>query len=374
MKKIWIDLDNAPHVPFFAPIIDELKARGYGVVVTARNRFQVSELAKMHNIPHELIGSQYGKNRYMKMMELCWRALQLLPFVKRERPDLAISHGSRAQAMTAKLAGIPLAAMFDYEHAKDIPFVDYDSFITPDVIPSSVIKVRHRYHGTYPGIKEDAYVPRFRPAEGLLDELGIDSRRIIVLIRPPATEAHYQSPKSEALFRQVMDWVAANPETVMILLSRNERQDALIRETWPDLIKTGKLVIPEKAIDGLNLIWHSDLVISGGGTMNREAAALGVPVYSIFRGESCYVDRYLSASGRMTLIGSAEELRAGVRLEKWRRPPTPGQRDNRTLLAIVAELEKIVSYGEVKSVSSGRDPRLKSAQSRQELARKEQEA
>lgn len=370
MKKIWIDLDNSPHVPFFEPIIAELKTRGYAVVVTARDRFQVSELATMHNIAHELIGSQYGKNKFVKMFGLCCRALQLVPFMKREEPDLAVSHGSRSQAMAAKLAGIPVLTMFDYEHAKDIPFLDYDSFITPEVIPSGVIQVSYRYHGTYPGIKEDAYVPRFRPTAGLLEELGIDSDRVVVLIRPPATDAHYQSPKSAVLFRQVMDFVAANPETAMILLPRNRQQDALVRELWPGLIKTGKLVIPEKALDGLNLIWHSDLVISGGGTMNREAAALGVPVYSIFKGESCYVDRYLSSSGRMTLIGSAEDLCTKVRLEKWQRPQSPGKRDNSTLLAIVDELEKIVLYRDAQRASTLLESRL---QPEQELARKQQE-
>jgi len=43
--KIWIDLDNTPHVPFFKPIIRELEKRGHEVVLTARDAFQVCELA-----------------------------------------------------------------------------------------------------------------------------------------------------------------------------------------------------------------------------------------------------------------------------------------------------------------------------------------
>lgn len=341
--KIWIDLDNAPHVPFFAPIIDELQKRGYSVVVTARDRFRVSELATMHGIPHELIGGNYGKLKLIKGLGLVCRALQLGPFAKREKPDLAISHGSRSQVILTRLAGIPSVILFDYEHASRIPFIHYDSFIIPEVIPAEVIKTRHRYVGKYPGIKEDVYVPRFRPTEGILDELGIKDDRIVVLIRPPATDAHYQSPKSTALFRVVMEYVAAHPETAMILLPRNQQQEIMVRETWPDLIGTGKLVIPKKAVDGLNLMWHSDLVISGGGTMNREAAALGVPVYSIFRGETCYVDRYLTSSGRLIMVESPEELPRKVRLEKWQRPEEPMRSDNRTLQVIVDELEAIVA-------------------------------
>jgi len=341
--KIWIDLDNAPHVPFFAPIIDELQKRGYNVVVTARDRFRVSELATMHHIPHELIGGNHGKLKLVKGLGVVYRAFKLGPFAQREKPDLAISHGSRSQIIFTRMAGIPSVVLFDYEHASRIPFIDYDNFIIPEVIPAEVIKVKHRYIGKYPGIKEDVYVPRFRPTEGVLDEFGIDADRIVVLIRPPATDAHYQSPKSAALFRVVMDYVSADPETAIILLPRNEQQETMVRETWPDLIGAGKLVIPEKAMEGLNLMWHSDLVISGGGTMNREAAALGVPVYSIFRGETCYVDRYLTESGRLIMVESPQEVACKIRLEKWQRPEEPMKSSNRTLQVIVDELEAIAA-------------------------------
>lgn len=344
MKKIWVDLDNAPHVPFFAPIIDELRSRGFKVVVTARNRFRVSELATMHHIPHVLIGSHYGKIKLLKGLGLYYRALRLMPFAIQEKPDLAISHGSRSQLILSKLMGIPTVIMFDYEHTDNVPFITYDSFLVPEVIPAEAIKVSYRYRGTYPGIKEDVYVPKFQPVDSVLADLGVDRNKIVVLIRPPATDAHYQNPESEVLFKEVMAWVSSNPETIIILLPRNQRQDEVIRDMWPELIRSGKLVIPEKAMDGLNLIWHSDLVISGGGTMNREAAALGVPVYSIFRGKTCSVDRYLSSSGRMTMIESVQEVRHKIDLSKWRRPIEPGRRENDTLTVIADELAKIANF------------------------------
>jgi len=297
----------------------------------------------MHNIPHELIGGSYGKLKLIKGLGVVYRAFQLGPFAQREKPGLAISHGSRSQIICSSMAGIPLVVLFDYEHARRVPFIRYDSFIIPEVIPAEVIKVKHRYIGKYPGIKEDVYVPGFRPKDGILEELGIDAGKIVVLIRPPATDAHYQSPKSTELFRVVMDYVAAHQETAMILLPRNEQQEILVRDIWADLIGKGKLVIPKKAVEGLNLMWHSDLVISGGGTMNREAAALGIPVYSIFRGETCYVDRYLASSGRLIMVESPEEVPCKIRLEKWQRPEEPMKSSNRTLEVIVDELEAIAA-------------------------------
>ena len=339
--KIWIDLDNAPHVPFFAPIIRELKARGYSVLVTARDRFRVRELATMHNIPHVLIGKHYGKNKFIKVLGLCCRALQLGPLVLRERPDLAISHGSRSQVMLSKFVGIPSVVIFDYEHTSAGPLVVADCLIMPEIIPNEAVTFECKYLGKYPGIKEDVYVPGFRPAAGILEELGIDGRKIVVTVRPPASDAHYHCVESDELFRETIAFISADPKTLMVLLPRNEKQETVIRESWPDLLKSGKLVIPDKAVDGLNLIWHSDLVISGGGTMNREAAALGVPVYSIFRGETGYVDRYLSGSGRLTMIESAKDMQR-IRLEKWNRPREPDKIERPALQFIVNEIESFV--------------------------------
>ena len=136
----------------------------------------------------------------------------------------------------------------------------------------------------------------------------------------------------------------------VILLPRNNRQDAALRSSWTDLFASGKLVIPEKAVDGLNLIWHSDLVISGGGTMNREAAALGVPVYSIFRGKIGAVDRYLASSGRLTLLTSVEDVRTKIALE--RRPRSTAS-EPRNSLALTAVVDQIVALAELKSVVPG---------------------
>ncbi len=86
--KIWIDLDNSPHVPLFVPIIEELRARGHQIMVTARDAFQVRELADLHGLDYRLVGRHYGKHFLLKLLGVFIRGLQLLPTVIRERPAL----------------------------------------------------------------------------------------------------------------------------------------------------------------------------------------------------------------------------------------------------------------------------------------------
>jgi uncharacterized protein len=333
-KKIWIDLDNSPHVPFFKPIIDELENRGYGTVVTARDCFQVCGLADLLNVPYKRIGRHYGKNMALKAFGLAVRSLRLLYVGLRERPDLAVSHGSRSQLVAAWMLRIPSIAMDDYEHSTEV--IKPTWMIMPEVIPEKSIKPGKVAVLRYPGIKEDVYVPNFEPDPKILDDLGLAEGTLLVTIRPPATEAHYHNRESDKLFVAAVDLIGLKDNARMVMLPRNEKQAAHIRKLWSDWCTNGKIVIPNHVIDGLNLIWHSDLVISGGGTMNREAAALGVPVYSIFRGEIGAVDEYLVKSGRLTLLENVEDIQAKLSIIK--RAHLSGVRNvNRKALSSIVE-------------------------------------
>lgn len=332
-KKIWIDLDNSPHVVFFKPIIDELEKRGYSVVLTARDCFQTCGLADMYKFQYKRIGKHYGKHLFLKVTGLLLRALQLTPTAMKEKPALALSHGSRSQVLAAYLLKIPSIVIADYEHATMTTRPNW--VIVPEVIPDDAIKINKNHILKYPGIKEDVYVPDFAPDPTLINKLCINSKNIIVTIRPPATEAHYHNPQSEELFHAVMDFLGQREDVIMVLLPRNERQASQIKKMWLSMCEEGKIIIPEKVVDGLNLIWNSDLVISGGGTMNREAAALGVPVYSIFRGKIGAVDRYLSENGRLTLIKNIEDIRTKITLVKREQQLAPKQKNNSALKSIV---------------------------------------
>jgi hypothetical protein len=340
-KRIWIDLENSPHAPFFRPIIDELNKNGHRVFITARDCFQVCGLADLMNFKYKKIGRHYGKNKVLKVAGLLIRSLQLMSFALSVKPDIALSHGSRSQIMVSSLLKIPSVQITDYEHAKTVVKPDY--VIVAEMISETAMKgCFQKTLFKYPGIKEDVYVPSFKPDPSIRKELGIREEELLVTIRPPATEAHYHNPESELLFRTAIDFIGAHENTRMVILPRNEKkQTAWIKSNWPAWCNSSKIIIPEHVMDGLNLIWFSDLVISGGGTMNRESAALGVPVYSIFRGKIGAVDQYLSENGRLILLTSVEDVRTKITLNKRHRQELLENSSSYTLNKLIEILEEI---------------------------------
>lgn len=319
-KKIWIDIDNSPHVPFFKPIMEELENQGFEIFLTARDTYQVCDLLKFHHLTCKIVGRHYGKNKLFKVLGNCWRTAQLLPMAVKVRPDLALSHGSRAQILTGAALGIPTVMMHDYEHSTKTGFVEPNWILTPEIIPSTTMSEKRGRTLTYPGLKEDVYIPRFQPDPAILQRLGIPPGEIVVTLRPPATEAHYHNPEADDLFAATIELLSAHPNVRAVTLPRSTKQGAELKQSWASLIASGQMIIPSSPVDGLNLIWFSDLVISGGGTMNREAAALEVPVYSIFRGKIGAVDRYLASSGRLILLESVEDVRTKIRLKRREKP------------------------------------------------------
>jgi len=354
--KIWIDLDNTPHVPFFVPVIEELKRRGHQVVLTARDAFQVCELADDMGLSYTKIGRHYGGNPLMKVAGLFWRSMQLLPVYLHEKPDIALSHGSRAQTLLLNLLRVPTVLITDYEHSRTIPLASPKWVILPDALSHSDLdfgskqSMRVRY---YRGIKEDVYAPRLEPDPSILTELGLQGDETIVVVRPPANEAHYRNPESDALFLELMARLTESPGIRGVLLPRNARQSHYLQASHPEWFSNNKTIVPPRAVDGLNLIWFSDLVVSGGGTMNREAAALHVPVYSIFRGKIGAVDRSLEQQGRLVLLTTSEEVWTRLPLTRRDRGGQPDRTPRLALDDIVDHLEAIM---ETESKRSGSVP------------------
>ena len=341
-KKIWIDLENSPHIPFFKPILDELHKHGYSTLLTARDCFQVCGLADLFHLKYKRIGRHYGKNILMKVAGLLIRILQLIPTVIEEKPDLAVSHGSRAQILIASILNIPTVIITDYEFAQAVASRP-TYVIVPEMISDNAVKEHSKFIFKYPGIKEDVYVPNFKPDPSIYKELDISERELIVTIRPPAIEAHYHNPESELLFEAVINFLGKQENIRMVILPRNEKKEtAWVKSNWSEWCDSRKIIFPEHVVDGLNLIWHSDLVISGGGTMNREAAALGVPVYSIFRGKIGAVDRYLSDNGRLTLLETVEDVWTKIMLKKRHRANQFESSNRGALGKIVEHIERII--------------------------------
>jgi uncharacterized protein len=340
--KIWIDLENSPHVPFFVPIIDELHKYGCSVFLTARDCFQVRELTGLFHLDCQVVGRHYGKGNLRKMAGLCFRALKLIPRVRKEMPDLAVSHGSRSQLIACSPLGIPCLFFRDYEFSTPLPLVRPTWLMCPQVIPNATLQCDFRRILKYPGIKEDVYVPRFVPDPSIRQQLGLQEQDVVVTLRPPANEAHYHHPQSAELFAATVEFLSKFPKVKLVVLPRNERQAAGLKNRWSGLFTSGAMRIPARVVDGLNLIWYSDLVISGGGTMNREAGALGVPVYSVFRGNIGAVDRYLSEQGRLVLLETIQDVHTKIRVERRSRPLSPQKEGGSTLSTIVEQIIEIV--------------------------------
>lgn len=312
--RIWVDVDNSPHVPFFLPLIREMEKLGYEVTITARDCFQTCGLLEMAGRQYTKVGRHYGKNLLLKAVGLVIRALQLYRFGRGKNFSIAVSHGSRSLVLAAFLLRIPVVNIDDYEFSKFGPFLKWmpAKQLVPEVIPETALNGMRRVV-KYPGLKEEVYVGEFEPDASIIGELGIDSQKVIVSVRPPATEAHYHEVASEKIFAGVMDYLMRQQNVVVIVLPRNEKQTRFVLKLIGG--SRDNVVIPRHVVNGLNLIWHSDLVISGGGTMNREAAALGVRVYSIFGGKVGAVDRFLEGKGKMEFIKDSEDIER-IRIQK----------------------------------------------------------
>lgn len=342
--KIWIDLDNTPHVPFFAPIIKELERRGHRVVVTARDAFQVCELADEMGIPYTGIGRHWGRNPIRKIIGLAWRSAQLLPFCLSQKPDVALSHGARSQVLLSNVLRIPTIVADDYEGSRNIPVGPPRWLLLPDALSDSdppwrVNRLRIRY---YRGLKEDVYVPAFKPDPSIVDELGLATCETIVTVRPPADEAHYRNPQSDVLFTELMSRICQTTGIRAVLLPRTHEQGQLLRVTHPSWFSDAKTIIPGRVLDGLNLLWFSDLAVSGGGTMNREAAALGIPAYGIFRGQIGAVDRSLARDGRLTMIHTPEEVWTKIPFRPRDKDGQPDRNPRPALQDIIGHIEDII--------------------------------
>jgi uncharacterized protein len=304
---VWIDFENAPHVWVLSSIIATLRSQGYPVVLTARDFSYTLGLCRRfgYDVDAVSIPGRSGSNA-SKAARLVLRALRLAALIVRKgrKPALALSHGSRSQILAARLLGLKIISLDDYEHSDQFVVRFVDNLLVPFPIPPEhwgrdAKKVIH-----YPGLKEELYLSHFKPG---LATPELNTGRINVLFRPEGRATHYHSQRSEILQRAVLDYLAEQENILVVLLPRDEQQ---ARELSGYCAAKGLSTwIPENVLDGPELIWQMALVIGGGGTMTREAAVLGVPSYSFFGGEWGAVDRYLLAKGRLHQIGLPEDAR-----------------------------------------------------------------
>ncbi|MGI9065420.1 MAG: DUF354 domain-containing protein [Pyrinomonadaceae bacterium] len=315
--RIWIDLANSPHVPFFRSLTSEFTQRDHEVVVTARAFAETVELAKAAGFTPHVIGGHGGGKLSGKAGNLVQRALALARWARGRKLDLAVSHNSYSQVLAARALSLKTVTLMDYEHqpANHLAFRLASRVIVPRAFPEAALsrfgahpeKVRR-----YAGLKEDVYLSDFRTDpqfEKQLSKLGIVAEHILVTARPPASEALYHRFENQ-LFDRLIEHLLATPSVRIVLLPRNESQ----RKVY-SMLGNINLILPPGLIDGGNLIAYSDLVVSAGGTMNREAAALGIPAASIYVGEWSEIDQELVNEGRLRKISTLDDVR-GLTIQK----------------------------------------------------------
>ncbi len=317
--RIWIDLTNSPHVLVMRPVIELLNEDGHDVRVTARDFAQTIELCERFGIAHTAIGHHRGERLLAKGAGLLSRSAALVRFARADarlhggRFDLALGHGSNDVSVAAAILRLPSTTMFDYEWATVQHNVNC-RLARAVVVPAAIPPERLDRYGArgkvraYEGLKEEYYLADFEPQETILQTLGLDPARPIVVVRPPPEVSLYHRFEND-LFADVLDRLraaAAVDGVQPVVLPRVGSQRSELRAV-PGFI------VPEHAIDAQSLIAQADLVISAGGTMNREAVALGVPVYTTFEGRLGADDAQLIAQGRMRKLRAVGDLDLGKR-------------------------------------------------------------
>lgn len=327
--RVWIDVTNSPHVVIFRPLIARLRARGHEVTVTAREFAQTIGLLERFGIEHVSVGAHGGGSSRGKAQAMAGRSAALIRFARRERFDLAVAHGSTDQPIAARAAGTPQVTMFDYEFAKVMHHWNgrlATRVLVPSAIPEEALSgygIRPPKLVRYPGLKEEYYLADHAIDDGVLAELGLDPTRLIAVVRPPPEVTLYHRGASTDLFAATLERLLGEPGVQTVVLPRTEEQRAALAG--------GAAIVPGHAIDGPSLVAAADLVISAGGTMNREAAALGVPAYTPFAARLGAVDRRLIEEGRLRRLESPGD----VVLERRERDAPPPLRDPEVLLDLI---------------------------------------
>ena len=307
--RVWIDISNSPQVPFFRPLIALLESRGHTVEVTTRDYAQTVELLTLHRIAHEIVGPRHaGASAWGKARAMAARVPALRRFARKRTFDLAFSHASHELPLAARSLGIPSAYAFDYEFARiqhGLGCRAANRVVVPEAIPQERLDSLGAYARKvrrFPGLEEEYYLAGFEPDPSVVDQLGLDPARVLVVVRTPPEVSLYHRHENP-LFRDVLHRLGADPSVQAVVLPRTAEQRASIAA-----LRLPSLVISEHAIDAQSLVAHADLVVSAGGTMNREAVALGVPVYTTFAGRPGAVDDMLIHDGRLEVLSSADAL------------------------------------------------------------------
>jgi uncharacterized protein len=305
--RVWVDFTNTAHVPVLRPLVELLEANGHGVELTARPLSHTLELLDDWGHPYTAIGHHGGAGRLGKARAAAERLRGLIGFGRGGRFDAALGHGSVDLPPAARLLRIPNATMFDYEWATAQHSV-VCRFANRVVVPDAIPAARLARYGARPpklvqfaGLKEEYYLSDWEPDAAVIRSLGLDRRRVICVVRTAPSYALYLGGSENPLLDRVVRRLA-DEDVQTVVLARTDEQRRAVRAV------SDGFVVPDRAVDGSSLVAFADVLVSAGGTMNREAAVLGTPVWSIFEGKLGGVDEQLVAEGRLKLLSDPAEV------------------------------------------------------------------
>ena len=305
--RVWVDITNSPHVPFFRPLLRLLEADGHDVEVTARDYAQTLELLELNRIEHRVVGPPHGGAGALgKARAMAGRLPALRRFAKGRRFDLALAHGSHEAMLVARSLGIPGSTAHDYEYATlqhQLGLRAARRVVFPDAVPPARLA---RYGARppklvqYPGLEEEYYLADFEPDRTVL--AGVGAGTVVAVVRTPPDVSLYHR-HGNPLFHDVLERLGRDASVHAIVLPRTQEQRDAI-----EALGLPSLHVPKRAVDAQSLVALADVVVSAGGTMNREAVALGTPVYTTFAGRLGAVDEALIRAGRLWPLTDAGTL------------------------------------------------------------------
>lgn len=325
--RIWVDLTNTAHVLVLRPLVELLELDGHEVEITARPLSHTLELLDDWGHEYTALGHYGGVSRAGKARAAASRVRDMLRFGRGRRFHAALAHGSTDLPMACRALRVPNSTMFDYEWAALQHHVNCrlaNRVLVPDAIPAERLA---RYGARppklvrYPGLKEEYYMADFEPDATVLEQLGVDRALPLCVVRTAPSYALYLGGSESALLPRLLKHVIEHEGAQAVVLARTPEQREAIRALGLE-----RVVVPDRAVDGRSLVAFADALVSAGGTMNREAAVLGTPVWSIFEGRMGAVDEMLAREGRLRFLNDPAEVKierkpAGRVQERVRRDP-----------------------------------------------------
>jgi predicted glycosyltransferase len=305
VARVWADLTNTAHPVVLRPLVELLEAAGHEVVITVRPLSQTVELLEDWGHPYTAFGAHGGAGRAGKARAAASRVRRMVAFGRAHGPfDASIAHGSTDLPVASRLLGIPHTTMLDYEFA--IAQHTVNGWLAERVVvPESIPVERLRRFGArrppklvrYPGLKEEYVLHGFAPDPAVVDALGVDRAQPLAVVRTAPSYALYLGGSETPLLPRLLRRLDERGVQTVVLTRTGEQAEGV------RALGLERVVVPPRAIDARSLVAFADALVSAGGSMNREAAALGTPVWTMFEGRMGGVDEQLIRDGRLKVLG-----------------------------------------------------------------------